>query len=121
MINGAASLTNGSKNDSLLRTLCEDLNLNKIGIFNADDIDNIDDKIFYVHTTFQTYSPSRSGFGQPIFAKGFCEDKIGSRQIPYTPTPARVRFYSSALPVHFIEELIYRWWRRRKLSISECF
>ena len=74
---GAQSLTNGSKNDSLLRTLCEDLNLNKIGIFNANDIDNIDDKIFYVYsTTFQTYSPESDGFGRIyILPKGFVRTK----------------------------------------------
>ena len=114
---GAQSLTNGSKNDSLLRTLCEDLNLNKIGIFNANDIDNIDDKIFYVHTTFQTYSPS-DGFGQPIFAKGFCEDKIGkANSVP-------LLLLESILLISllsFFEEQIYRWWRRRKFSISESF
>ena len=115
--NGAASLTNGSNNDTLLSAVCEGLNLNKIGIFEADNIDNIDNKIFYVYTGFQTYSPE-SGFNESIFSKGFCEDKIGSgSSIPLLLLESILLIAFLA----FIEELIYRRIKHQSMSVFDIW
>ena len=70
----ANALINGNIDQSFLDTISEKLNVNKIGIFEMNDLDVINNKIWYVQSSFYAYSQD-SGFSQSIFTRGFNHDK----------------------------------------------
>jgi hypothetical protein len=75
-------LIDGDLSDDLILPITEKLNIERLGIFIVNDIDVIDNKIWFVESKFTTYDRN-SGLNEPIFSKGFCHDKraIGILQI----------------------------------------
>ncbi|MEC8458987.1 MAG: AAA family ATPase [Bacteroidota bacterium] len=69
------SLINGDTNPELLDKICSELNLEKIGVFNVNNLDSINEKIWLVHSEFKTYSSN--GFTEAVFTRGFSQDKRG--------------------------------------------
>lgn len=70
----ANALINGNIDKSFLDAISKKLNVNKIGIFEMNDLDVINNRIWYVQSSFYAYSPD-SGFTQTIFTRGFTHDK----------------------------------------------
>ena len=70
----ANTLIDGSIDESFLDAISNKLNVNRIGIFEMNDLDVINDRIWYVQSSFYAYSPG-SGFTQTIFTRGFNHDK----------------------------------------------
>ncbi len=70
----ANTLIDGSIDESFLDAISNKLNVNRIGIFEMNDLDVINDRIWYVQSSFYAYSPD-SGFTQTIFTRGFNHDK----------------------------------------------
>ena len=67
-------LINGNLSDDLIFPIMESLNLERLGVFIVNDIDVIDNKIWFVESKFTTFNKD-TGLSEPIFAKGFCHDK----------------------------------------------
>jgi len=70
----ANALIDGNIDESFLDAISEKLNVNKIGIFEMNDLDVINNRIWYVQSSFYAYSQD-SGFTQTIFTRGFNHDK----------------------------------------------
>ena len=70
----AKALINGNINPESLNKICEDLKLEKVGVFKVNNLDNINEKIWLVNSEFRTYSPD-SGFTEAVFSRGFSQDK----------------------------------------------
>jgi len=70
----ATNLINGNVNQEAVSLLCEKLNLDRLGIFNVNDLDVIDNSIWLVQSEFYTYH-TLQGFTEPIFTRGFNIDK----------------------------------------------
>ena len=102
--------------DSLLKDLCEKLQVSKIGIFYANNLDNIKDKLFYVETGFRTFSLD-NGLDDPVLTKGFREEK--SQSLSFIPWLVLESILLIAL-LSFMEEQIYRLRKsRNNFSIIE--
>jgi hypothetical protein len=72
--NTATSLINGNVDAEAVSLLCEKLSLDRLGIFNVNDLDVIDNSIWLVQSEFYTYH-TQQGFTEPIFTRGFNIDK----------------------------------------------
>ena len=59
----ANKLIDGNIDESFLDAISNKLNLNRIGIFEMNDLDVINNRIWYVQSSFYAYSPD-SGFTQ---------------------------------------------------------
>ena len=70
----ATSLTNGNVDLEAVSLICEKLNLDRLGIFNVDDLDVINNSIWLVQSEFYTFHKEH-GFTEPIFTRGFNIDK----------------------------------------------
>jgi len=70
----ATNLINGSLNDSIILVLCNELNIDRLGIFKVNNIDVINESIWLVNSSFQTFINSE-GFSDVLSKKGFCIDK----------------------------------------------
>ena len=70
----ATNLINGSLNDSIILMLCNELNIDRLGIFKVNNIDIINESIWLVSSSFQTFINSE-GFSDVLLKKGFCVDK----------------------------------------------
>ena len=70
----ATNLINGNVDQEAVSLLCEKLNLDRLGIFNVNDLDVIDNSIWLVQSEFYTYH-TLQGFTEPIFTRGFNIDK----------------------------------------------
>ena len=70
----ALNVVNGNLNDANISLLCDQLKLDRIGIFRVNDIDVINNSIWLVGSDFSTFIKS-AGFSEPIAARGFCLDK----------------------------------------------
>ena len=68
------NLLNGSINEDHINKIIDELKLNRLGIFTVNNIDVIENKIWFVQTDFKTYGKSE-GFLESIFAKGYTVDK----------------------------------------------
>jgi len=67
-------LINGQLLEDDVKTIINNLKLDKLGIFSIGNIDIIDNKIWLVKTDFKTYNESQ-GFIESIFTKGYTVDK----------------------------------------------
>ena len=67
-------LINGQLLEDDVKTIINNLKLDKLGIFSIGNIDVIDNKIWLVKTDFKTYDESQ-GFIESIFTKGYTVDK----------------------------------------------
>ena len=67
-------LLNGHLLEDDVKTIINNLKLDKLGIFSIGNIDVIDNKIWLVKTDFKTYDESQ-GFIESIFTKGYTVDK----------------------------------------------
>ena len=67
-------LINGQLREDDVKTIINNLKLDKLGIFSIGNIDVIDNKIWLVKTDFKTYNESQ-GFIESIFTKGYTVDK----------------------------------------------
>ena len=74
--NNARALTDGKLDESSVALLCDKLGLDRLGIFRANDLDVINESIWLVESEFFTYHPE-VGFTEPIFTRGFNQDKRG--------------------------------------------
>ena len=72
----ARALTDGKLDESSVALLCDKLGLDRLGIFRANDLDVINESIWLVESEFFTYHPE-VGFTEPIFTRGFNQDKRG--------------------------------------------
>ena len=70
----ATSLINGNVDLEAVSLLCEKLNLDRLGIFNVNDLDVINNSIWLVQSEFYTFH-KEYGFSEPIFTRGFNIDK----------------------------------------------
>lgn len=70
----ATNLINGSLNDSIILMLCNELSIDRLGIFKVNNIDVINESIWLVNSSFQTFINSE-GFSDVLSKKGFCFDK----------------------------------------------
>ena len=70
----ANKLIDGNIDEGFLDAISNKLNVNRIGIFEMNDLDVINNRIWYVQSSFYAYSPD-SGFTQTIFTRGFNHDK----------------------------------------------
>ena len=70
----ATSLTNGNVDLEAVSLICDKLNLDRLGIFNVDDLDVINNSIWLVQSEFYTFHKEH-GFTEPIFTRGFNIDK----------------------------------------------
>ena len=70
----ATSLINGNVDLEAVSLLCEKLNLDRLGIFNVNDLDVINKSIWLVQSEFYTFHKEH-GFTEPIFTRGFNIDK----------------------------------------------
>ena len=70
----ATSLINGNVDLEAVSLLCEKLNLDRLGIFNVNDLDVINNSIWLVQSEFYTFHKEH-GFAEPIFTRGFNIDK----------------------------------------------
>ena len=64
----ANKLIDGNIDESFLDAISDKLNVNRIGIFEMNDLDVINNRIWYVQSSFYAYSPD-SGFTQTIFTR----------------------------------------------------
>ena len=72
----AEKLINGDVNVGFLESILKKLDVKTIGVFVMNDLDVIEDRIWYVQASFSAYK-SEAGFTQTIFARGFNHDKRG--------------------------------------------
>ena len=70
----ALNIINGHLNDTNLSRLCDQLKIDRLGIFRVNDIDVIDNYIWLVDSKFNTFIKSE-GFTEPIVARGFSLNK----------------------------------------------
>ncbi|MDC0117876.1 AAA family ATPase [bacterium] len=70
----ATSLINGNVDLEAVSLLSEKLNLDRLGIFNVNDLDVINNSIWLVQSEFYTFH-KEYGFSEPIFTRGFNIDK----------------------------------------------
>lgn len=68
------NLINGLLDKNNVAKILEELNLDRLGIFTVNNLDIIDDKIWFVKTDFKTFEKSE-GFLESIFARGYTVDK----------------------------------------------
>ncbi len=68
------SLIDGNIDSKTILLLCEKLKLDRLGIFNVNDLDVINNSMWLVQTEFYTFHKD-SGFTEPIFTRGFNIDK----------------------------------------------
>ena len=73
-IDNAYNLINGEVDEKYLELILKDLNVETIGVFTLNDLDVIDNSIWYVQSSFYAFK-SNSGFTQTIFTRGFNHDK----------------------------------------------
>ena len=66
--------SNGDINTDQLKKLCNYYNINEVGIFKVNTLDNINNSILFVESIFNKYNIT-SGFSESIFTRGFCHDK----------------------------------------------
>ena len=67
-------LLNGFLFEDDVKKIIDQLKLDRLGIFTANNIDIINNKIWLVDTDFKTYEKSQ-GFLESVFAKGYTVDK----------------------------------------------
>ena len=70
----AKNLINGIVLEDDLNKILKYLNIDRLGLFTVDNIDIINDKVWFVETDFKTYNESQ-GFIESIFTKGYTVDK----------------------------------------------
>ena len=70
----AYKLINGDTDTKFLNSILKKLDVKTIGIFVMNDLDVIEEKIWYVQASFLAYK-SDGGFTQTIFARGFNHEK----------------------------------------------
>ena len=75
-------LLNGKLSPDLLDKICDELNLERLGIFTMRDIDVINGSIWLVESQFQLFS-THSGFSDSVAYKGFTVDKRSVSIIPF--------------------------------------
>ena len=68
------NLINGLLDKNNVAKILEELNLDRLGVFTVNNLDIIDDKIWFVKTDFKTFEKSE-GFLESIFARGYTVDK----------------------------------------------
>lgn len=64
----------GQLEEKYLEEICRHLELEKMGIFQLNDVDIINNKIWLVESKFRTYNLDK-GINEPILTKGFIVDK----------------------------------------------
>ena len=70
----SSNLLNGLTIEENIAKIIDDLKLDRLGIFTVNNLDVIDNKVWFVNTDFKTYEKSK-GFLESIFAKGYTLDK----------------------------------------------
>lgn len=73
-IENSSNLLNGSMTEENINKIIDHLQLDRLGVFTANNIDVINNKVWFVNTDFKTYEKSE-GFLESIFAKGYTIDK----------------------------------------------
>ena len=73
-VDNASNLINGEVNKEYLELILKDLNAETIGVFTLNDLDVIENSIWYVQSSFYAFKLN-SGFTQTIFTRGFNHDK----------------------------------------------
>ncbi len=73
-VDDADRLINGDANIDFLESILKELNATTIGVFVMNDLDVIEEKIWYVQSSFSAYK-SNQGFTQTIFSRGYNHDK----------------------------------------------
>ena len=68
------NLLNGLATEENINKIIDDLKLDRLGIFTVNNLDVIDNKVWFVNADFKTYEKSK-GFLESIFAKGYTLDK----------------------------------------------
>jgi len=112
-------LTDGNKDTVSLNKICASLNLNKLGVFHVTNMDNIDKKIWLVHSEFSTYSPD-NGFAEAVFSRGFSQDKRGVLGINVLFLILESILFIALIAV--FDEKVIKFIRTRKLfSLKEMF
>ena len=69
-----SNLLDGSITEENINKIIDYLQLDRLGIFTVNNIDVINNKVWFVNTDFKTYEKSE-GFLESIFAKGYTIDK----------------------------------------------
>ena len=67
----AKALINGNINPESLNKICEDLKLEKVGVFKVNNLDNINEKIWLVSSGLNV----RIEATEAVFSRGFSQDK----------------------------------------------
>ena len=73
-VDNASNLINGEVDEKYLELILKDLNAETIGVFTLNDLDVIENSIWYVQSSFYAFKLN-SGFTQTIFTRGFNHDK----------------------------------------------
>ena len=73
-IENSSNLLNGSMTEENINKIIDHLQLDRLGVFTVNNIDVINNKVWFVNTDFKTYEKSE-GFLESIFAKGYTIDK----------------------------------------------
>ena len=73
-VDNAENLINGEVDKEYLELILKELNVETIGVFTMNDLDVIENSIWYVQSSFYAYKRN-SGFTQTIFTRGFNHDK----------------------------------------------
>ena len=116
-VENASLLTTGNKDTIALNKICSSLNLDKLGVFYVTNMDNIDEKIWLVHSEFSTYSPEE-GQTEAVFSRGFSQDKRGVLGINVLLLLLESILFIALIAV--FDEKIIKYIRTRKLfSLKE--
>ncbi len=112
-------LTDGNKDTAVLNKICSSLNLDKLGVFYVTNMDNIDEKIWLVHSEFSTYCPEE-GQTEAVFSRGFSQDKRGVLGINVLLLLLESILFIALIAV--FDEKVIKFIRTRKLfSLKEMF
>ena len=112
-------LTNGIRDNESMNIICKSLELENLGVFYVTNMDNIDEKIWLVHTEFSTYSPD-NGIAEAVFSRGFSQDKRDVLGINILLLILESILFIALIAV--FDEIIIKFIRTRKLfSAKEIF
>ena len=118
-VENASLLTTGNKDTTALNKICSSLNLDNLGVFYVTNMDNIDEKIWLVHSEFSTYSPE-DGQTEAVFSRGFSQDKRGVLGINVLLLLLESILFIALIAV--FDEKVIKFIRTRKLfSLKEIF
>ena len=108
-VDNASNLINGEVNKEYLELILKDLNAETIGVFTLNDLDVIENSIWYVQSSFYAFKLN-SGFTQTIFTRGFNHDKrntnIGLILISLLGSLLLISLLSQEL-IHHIHQILF--------------